>query len=88
MIIRRLKAAGTDWVYHFPEVGIVELEPVDDDTDKPVKEDSVSQAAVAELEAQQRRGEVERFPAELREMNARAREEAMDRPPPTTVRAY
>jgi len=42
----------------------------------------------AELESQQRRGEVERFQAELREANARAREEAMDRPPPATVRAY
>jgi hypothetical protein len=49
---------------------------------------SVSQAAVAELEAQKRRAEVEKFRAELREAHARAREEAMDRPPPATVRAY
>lgn len=28
------------------------------------------------------------FRAELADMNARAREEAMDRPPPPTVRAY
>jgi hypothetical protein len=48
----------------------------------------VSQAAVIELEAQQRRVEVERFRAELREANARAREDAMDRPAPATVRAY
>jgi hypothetical protein len=88
MIFRRLKAVGADWVYHFPELGIIELAPTDDDTGKPDQEYSVSQAAVAELEAQQRRAEVERFRAELRETNARAREEAMDRPPPTTVRAY
>jgi hypothetical protein len=88
MIFRRLKAAGADWVYHFPELGIVELGSADDDTDEPNKEYSVSQAAVAELEAQQRRAEVERFRAELREANARAREEAIDRPPPATVRAY
>ncbi|MGH9203305.1 MAG: hypothetical protein ACRD2A_18915, partial [Vicinamibacterales bacterium] len=88
MIFRRLKAAGADWVYHFPELGIVELGSADDDTDKPNREYSVSQAAVAQLEAQQRRAEVERFRAELREANARAREDAMDRPPPATVRAY
>jgi hypothetical protein len=88
MIFRRLKAVGVDWVYHFPELGIVELAPVDDETDKPGNEYSVSYAAVAELEAQQRRAEVERFRAELREMNTRAREEAMDRPPPATVHAY
>jgi hypothetical protein len=87
MIFRRLKSVGADWVYHFPEIGIVELVSADD-TDKPGNRYSVSQAAVAELEAQQRRVEVERFRAELREANARAREEAMDRPPPATVRAY
>ena len=59
-----------------------------DDTDNSDEAYSVSQSAVAELEAQQRRAEVERFRAELRQANARAREEAMDRPPPATVRAY
>jgi hypothetical protein len=87
MIFRRLKAAGADWVYHFPEIGIVELARADD-VDKAGAAYSVSQAAVAELEAQKRRAEVERFRAELREANARAREEALDRPPPATVRAY
>jgi hypothetical protein len=87
MIFRRLKAVGADWVYHFPEIGIVELARADD-VDKTGAAYSVSQAAVAELEAQQRRAEVEQFRAELREANARAREEAMDRPPPATVRAY
>jgi hypothetical protein len=81
MIFRRLKTIDADWVYHFPELGIVELASVDDDVDKPDKPYSVSQAAVAELNAQQRRAEVERFRAELREANARAREEAMDQPP-------
>jgi hypothetical protein len=87
MIFRRLKAAGADWVYHFPEIGIVELARADD-VDKAGAAYSVSRAAVAELEAQKRRAEVEQFRAELREANARAREEAMDRPQPPTVRAY
>jgi hypothetical protein len=87
MIFRRLTMVGADWVYHFPEIGIVELAPADD-TDKAGDRYSVSQAAVAELEAEQRRVEVERFRAELREANARAREVAMDRPPPATVHAY
>jgi hypothetical protein len=87
MIFRRLKAAGADWVYHFPELGIVELAPAAD-IDNSDKGYSVSQAAVAEIEKQRRRAEVERFRAELREANARAREDAMDRTPPATVRAY
>jgi len=87
MIFRRLKAMAADWVYHFPELGIIELGSVED-AGQPDKRYSVSEAAVAELTAQQRRAEVERFRAELREMNARAREEAMDQSPPATVRAY
>ncbi len=59
-----------------------------DDADKAGDRYSVSQAGVAELEAQQRRVEIERFRTELREANARAREEAMDRPPPVFGRAY
>jgi hypothetical protein len=86
MIFRRLKAVSADWVYHFPELGLVELAPLDGD--KPNSAYSVSKAAVAELDAQKRRAEVERFRAELREMNVRARDEAMDQPPPATVRAY
>jgi hypothetical protein len=48
----------------------------------------VSQAAVDELEGAATPAEVERFRAELRVANARAREAAMGRPPPATVRAY
>jgi hypothetical protein len=49
---------------------------------------SVSHSAVEELNAQRRRAEVPRFRAELEEANARAREQALDREPPATVRAY
>lgn len=87
MIFGRLKAVGADWVYHFPELGLVEFAPADD-TNKPGEGYSVTEGAVAEVEAQKRRADVERFRAELREANARAREEAMDRPPPATVHAY
>lgn len=55
-----------------------------DDPEQPTAKYSVSQGAVDELKAQQRRAEVQRFRARLAEMNARAREEAMDRPPPAT----
>jgi hypothetical protein len=87
LIFRRVKALDADWVYRFPELGILELTPPDD-PEQPATKYSVSQGAVAELNAQQRRAEVQRFRADLAEMNARAREEAMDRPPPATVRAY
>lgn len=88
MIFRRLQAMGADWEYHFPELAMIELGSLRDDAEKPATQYSVSESALAELTAQQRRAEVERFRAELREMNARARDEAMDHEPPATVRAY
>jgi hypothetical protein len=88
MIFSRLNAVGADWVYHFPELGIVELPSRDDDPPPSAPGYSVTQSAVAELDAQRRRAEVQTFRAELEEMNARARDEAMDREPPATVRAY
>ena len=56
MIFRCFTMVGADGVYHFPEIGIVELAPADD-TDKAGDTYSVSQAAVAEFEARQRRVE-------------------------------
>jgi hypothetical protein len=88
MIFSRLKAVGADWVYHFPELGFVELTSGDDVSASAVPGYSVSQTAVAELNAQRHRAEVQRFRAELEEANARAREQAMDREPPATVCAF
>jgi hypothetical protein len=87
MIFRRLEALGADWVYHFPEIGLVEFESVDADADRSNRY-SVAAAAAAELNARQRRDEVEHLRATLAEANVRAREDAMDRPPSPIVRAY
>jgi hypothetical protein len=88
MIFSRLKAVGADWVYHFPELGIVEFSSMDGASAPSRPGYSVSQVAIAELNAQRRRAEVQKLRAELEEMNAHAREEAMDREPPAIVRAY
>jgi hypothetical protein len=90
MIFSRLKAIGADWINHFPELGIVELPSKDDDRASSAPGYSVSQSAAAELNlnARRRRAEVQKFRAELEEANARAREGALDREPPATVRAY
>lgn len=88
MIFRRLKAMGADWEYHFPELGMIDVGSMRDDAERTATQYSVSESAIAELNAQQRRAEVEQLRAELRETNARARDKAMDQPPPATVRAY
>jgi len=87
MIFRRLRSLGAEWMYHFPELYLTEFGAADMNSE-PHKPYSVSEAAVAELNAQKKRSEIERIRADLAANNARAREEAMDRPPPATVRAY
>ena len=49
---------------------------------------SPNEALAAEREARQREAELVRLRAELEEMNTQAREDALDRVPPATVRAY
>lgn len=87
MIFRRLRSLDADWIYHFPELQLMDLGALATDTEQPTRY-SPSEGAVAELKARRREAELERFRAELAASNAKAREEAMDHPPPATVRAY
>lgn len=87
MIFRRLRLLGADWVYHFPQLYLAELPQVNRGREQTGSY-SVSESAAAELKAQKRRAETAKLHAEIDEMNMRAREEALDRPPPPTVRAY
>ena len=89
MIFRRLKALGADWGFHFPQLGIVDLTPLREKLEKQKPEEySPSEAFGKEQEERERQAELERFRAELVEGNVQARRDAMDHPPPATVRAY
>jgi len=89
MIFRRLKALGADWEFHFPQLGIVDLSPLRDTLERQKPEEySPSEAFGKEQEERERQAEVERFRAELAEGSAQARRDALDYPPPATVRAY
>lgn len=87
MIFRRLRVMGADWIYHFPEIQVVDLSAFKTEDDSTVGY-SPTRAAAAELAAGKDREEFERLRARLADGNARAREEAMDRPQLATVRAY
>lgn len=87
MIFRRLRVLGGDWIYHFPEIHVVDLRGVRAENEQ-AESYSVTDGAAAELKAQRDEAEFERLRAELAASNARAREEALDQPPPAVVRAY
>ncbi len=89
MIFHRLKVQGADWVFHFPELGLVDMSPLREALPSPKPEDySPSEAFAQEQAEQERQAGLERVRAELAEGNAQSRAEAMDRPPPAIVRAY
>jgi hypothetical protein len=89
MIFRRLRSLGTDWEFHFPQLGIVDLSPQREQLEKPKPEEySPSEAFGKEQEERERQEELERVRAELAEGNAQAWRAALDGPPPATVRAY
>ena len=87
IIFRRLHAVGADWIYHFPELYMVEL-PARNSNRKTSGRYSVAKGAAETLKSQRDRAALDRLREELAAIHAQAREEAMDRLPPATVRAY
>jgi len=87
MIFRRLRALGADWESHFPQLYLTELAPRDQGVEQSATY-SVSESAAAELKAQKRRADTARMRADIDELNAQAREKALDQETPATVRAY
>lgn len=80
--------ARADWVYHFPELFLVDLAPLVADAESSPTEYDVSKAALAELTSAARRADLERLRADVAASNQRARDAALDRVAPATVRAY
>lgn len=87
MIFQRLRVLGADWVYHFPEVGLVDFGSCHAVAARP-EEYSPAQAFAQEHAERERLPELEKSRAELAELHEHARRDALDRPPPPTVRAY
>jgi hypothetical protein len=87
MIFGRLKVLGADWEYHFPALGVVDLSPLKEMLKEP-EDYSPSEAFAKEQEEKDRQMELERTRGELAEIEEQARHEALDRLPPSTVRAY
>jgi hypothetical protein len=92
MIFRRLEGRGLDWVYHFPRLGVVDFRPLKAALEQKQGPDWLSYSPSKALAKEQEEAEHDKSLAELREsLDAGYREaieEALNGPPPTTVRAY
>jgi hypothetical protein len=88
MIFRRLRSVGADWQYHFPRMYLVDLSPLRQPTENQEGSYSPSEAFAKEQEERQEQAELQEARAKLDEIHSQACHEAMDRPPPATVRAY
>lgn len=79
---------GANWQYHFPRLYLVDLSPLRRATENQKGPYSPSEAFAKEQAEHQRQAELEEARAELDKIHNQACREAMDRPPPETVRAY
>ncbi len=87
MIFRRLKSVDADWVHHFPKMTVVGCGP-DHGAETELGNYSPSEAFAREQAERERQEELEREQAKCEERYQQSCREAMDLPPPCTVRGY
>jgi len=92
MIFKRLKSRKLDWVYHFPRLNLIDLQPLRESL-KPEHEPewadySPESALARERDEQDRRQQVSQMREKMDEDHARIVEEARIGPPPRTAVAY
>jgi hypothetical protein len=92
MIFRRLRRHGLDWIYHFPRVYAIDFRPLKEALDQEREPEWLNYSPSEALAKEEERKEHDRELAEFREsLDAGYREaveEALNAPPPPTVRAY
>ncbi len=92
MIFRRLHSRQLDWVYHFPRLYAIDMAPLKDALDQKDEPDwlnySPSDALAKEEEQKQREQQLAELRESFDEGYRESIEEALKRPPPTTVLAY
>ncbi len=87
LIFERLKILGLRWRYSFPRIGMVHFNKPESDTTNGAGYDP-SEAFAREQEKEKEQAEVRRLQDELDEAYRESLEEAISRPPPSTVSAY
>jgi hypothetical protein len=92
MIFRRLRGRRLDWIYHFPRLHAIDLLPLKKALDRKDQPDwlnySPSEALARETEQRDRDQELAEFREALDEGYREAVEDALNAPPPVTVKAY
>jgi len=92
MIFRRFRGRRLDWIYHFPRLHAIDLRPLKEALNQEQEPDwlnySPSEALAKEEEEKERDRNLASLRETLDEGYREAIEEAVNGPPPATVRAY
>ena len=86
MVFRRLQKLGVDWIYRFPQLGVVRFEQPETQLDA-VNYDP-SEAIGRELKQREEDAECEEMQAKMDEANRASAEAAAKDEPPPIIRAY
>ena len=92
MIFCRLRGRGLDWIYHFPRLHAIDFRPLKEALDREREPEwlnySPSEALAREEEQKTHDQELAELRESLHEGYREAVEEALNAPPPATLRAY
>ena len=86
MVFRRLQKLDVDWIYRFPQLGVVRFEQPEAQLDT-VNYDP-SEAIARELKQREEDAECEKMQAKMDEANRASAEAAAEEEPPPIIRAY
>jgi hypothetical protein len=88
LIFSRLKAAGCDWVFNFTQLALIDLAQGKTEESVAPQDYDPSKAMEAELKKQADQQSKEALKAKIEDINAKAKEDALYKPPPKVVQAY
>jgi hypothetical protein len=87
-IFKQIKQAGCDWVFNFTELRLVDMSSEKNQTPDKLENYDPNNAMAQELKQQEEQKAKDDFKSKIEDMNAKARENALYKPPPQVVQAY
>lgn len=87
-LFKRLKNLGCDWIFHFTQIGIVDLRGLKKEETVSPEHYDPQKALTQELHQAEEQKKLDDFKAQLDDLNAKEREDALYKPPPAIVQAY
>ncbi len=88
LIFSRLKQVGCDWIFHFTQMTLIDFSNKTNQKPSNLENYNPNEALAQELKQQEEQKAKNAFKEQLEELNAKQKEDALYKPPPSVVQAY